>query len=120
MRLLLDEHFPASVATALRARGHDAVAVVERAGWRGLDDARLFVLACEEQRAVVTRDVKDFRPLALHALVSGHGHFGVVFVARSLGGRDPGPLLKALQELLAAHPAEGPGRNREFWLTSPQ
>ena len=59
MRFLLDEHISPRVASLLRERGHDAVAVTERHGLRGLPDRALLQVALEEDRALVTRDIRD-------------------------------------------------------------
>jgi predicted nuclease of predicted toxin-antitoxin system len=54
LRLLLDELCPASIAEGLRARGPDAVAIVERPELRNLTDEEVFAAARTERRAVVT------------------------------------------------------------------
>ena len=56
MRLLLDEHFSRHIAEQLRTRGHDAVAVGERADLAGLADDELFAAAQQERRAIVTEN----------------------------------------------------------------
>jgi predicted nuclease of predicted toxin-antitoxin system len=47
LKLLIDEHYPPSIAEQLRERGHDAVAVQEEADLRGMLDPDLLT---EEQR----------------------------------------------------------------------
>ena len=77
MKLLLDEMFPPRVAAELRARGHDVVAIKERDEWQSLPDPEVIALARTEQRAVVTTNLRDFRPL--HAELVAHdgaGHAG--------------------------------------------
>ncbi len=54
MKVLLDEMFSPDVARALRERGHNAVAVIERPHLVALDDVELFAAAQNEQRGVVT------------------------------------------------------------------
>ena len=80
MRFLLDEMYPASIAEGLRARDHDAVAVVERMELRNTPDADLFALAQAEKRAVVTENVGDFVVLANAYDGRGDAHYGIIFV----------------------------------------
>ena len=79
MRLLLDEMHAPSVAALLRDRGHDAVAVKERADLIGLPDDDLLRAATADQRAVVTEDVKGFA--VLHRRITGRSqqHAGLIF-----------------------------------------
>jgi len=82
VRLLLDEQLSAVIASTLRDRGHDVVAVQDpdRTDWRGLDDATLFELAQEQGRAIVTDNVVHFRALAQRCLDEGRDHFGVLYL----------------------------------------
>lgn len=70
-RLLLDEHYSEPIAVALRALGHDVVAVVAHADLRGASDPEVFRWAAEAGRRVVTENIKDFRPLLLDSMQSG-------------------------------------------------
>ncbi len=69
-KLLLDENISPRVALDLRDEGVDAVAVRDR-GLRGASDPEVFRTALEEERIVVTKNVRDFERLAgscaLHA-----------------------------------------------------
>lgn len=82
MKLLLDEQLSATIAQALRDRGHDVIAVQDgdREDWRGLDDAALFETAQQEGGAIVTDNVAHFRVLAQRQLDSGRSHFGILFL----------------------------------------
>ena len=117
MRLLLDEMFPASIAQALRAGGHDVVAVQDEPDLRQLSDPELFAAAQEAGRAVVTENVKDFVPL-----VAGHpgaGHFGLVLTTNRSFPRHResfvGALAAALGDFLVMHPGDQP-RSLVHWL----
>jgi hypothetical protein len=70
-RLILDEHYSAAIAHALRDLGHDVVAVVASDELRGSSDSELYRHATETGRRVVTENVKDFRPLLLAATAAG-------------------------------------------------
>lgn len=54
VRLLLDEMFSGEIASQLRARGHDVVAVVSDGEMAGLPDDAVLARAFEAGRAVVT------------------------------------------------------------------
>ncbi|MDY7104440.1 MAG: DUF5615 family PIN-like protein [Actinomycetota bacterium] len=79
MRLLLDEMHAPAVAEALRRRGHDVIAVKERAELVGAPDDELLVAATAEHRAVVTENVKDFAALDRSAAARGTLHAGLVY-----------------------------------------
>lgn len=116
MRLLLDEQLSKEIARALRELGDDVVAVQERSRWTGLSDDDVMDLARVEERAVVTNNVRDFRPRAAQAVLAGTGHHGMIFLpgAYRRTRRDIGRLIRALHDLLAANP--GGLENREAWL----
>lgn len=79
MKLLLDEMHAPRVAARLRDRGHDAVAVKERAELIGMSDEDLLRAATSDERAVVTENVKDFAPLHQHFAAAGQQHSGLIF-----------------------------------------
>ena len=79
MKLLLDEMHAPRVAARLRERGHDAVAVKERAELIGMSDEDLLRAATVDERAVVTENVKDFAPLHQYISAAGQRHSGLIF-----------------------------------------
>ena len=105
VRVLIDEMYTAEIASQLRARAHDAVAVHERSELGGTSDVALLRWAHAEGRAIVTENARDF--LLLHAafLRSGEAHSGIVLTsnARYPRGRESttGALIGALDMLLA-------------------
>lgn len=123
MRLLLDEHFSPEIARQLRSRGHDVVAVGERADLRGRPDRVHFAAQAAQRRAIVTRDLGDFRPLLAEALRSGARSYGLVCVPNrfSLGKKHVERLVRALDALLRAHPDDAAAiqHGGEFWLDDP-
>jgi predicted nuclease of predicted toxin-antitoxin system len=124
LRLLLDEHFSPEIARQLRARGHDVIAVGERDDLRGRSDRVHFASLPDQQRAIVTRDLGDFRPLLAQALRSGTQTYGLVCVPRrfSLSRKAIGRLVRALDALLASHAAADAAikRGGEIWLDDPR
>jgi Domain of unknown function (DUF5615) len=80
VRLLLDEQLPAAIADALRASGHDVVAVQERDELCGLPDAELFEVAQAERRAIVIENVPHFRTLAQRVYSQACSHHGLIYL----------------------------------------
>lgn len=119
MRLLLDEHFSPRIARELRARGHDVVAVAERSDLIGRSDASHLQAMAGEGRAILTESVGDYAPLARARVRDGGAHAGLVFTNPRRFGRSEegiGALVRALAELMAAHPEPLALESRELWL----
>jgi len=118
VKLLLDEQLSPSIARALRRRGHDVVAIKERPEWIQLSDDEVLALAIGERRAVVTNNLRDYRPRAAALVAAGSGHFGLIYVPADYRRtrRDTGRIVKALEKILAAEPGESGLTNREAWL----
>ena len=119
MRLLLDEMYPAAIAEQLRARGHDAEAVTERAELRSLPDDAVFAIAQQERRTVVTENIGDFSTIAGAADQRGSAHHGLILIdpAKYPRGhpRMIGRLITQLERLLNDHPANEATSSRH-WL----
>ena len=120
MKLLLDEMFSPLVAAELRARGHDAVAIKERGEWQSLSDPAVIALARTEQRAVVTSNLRDFRPLHAELVAPGEGHLGIVFVPASvrLTRAATGQIVAALEARLADYAGDEGLANGETWISA--
>jgi len=67
----------------LRQAGYDVIAVAERDDLVGRSDRAIFEIANSEQRALVTNNVKDFRPLASEWLAQGRLHGGLILLPSS-------------------------------------
>jgi uncharacterized protein DUF5615 len=123
LRLLLDEHFSPEIARQLRGRGYDVVAVSERPELRGRPDRVHFASLPDQQRAIVTRDLGDFRPLLAEALRRGTSTYGIVCVSHRfpMTRKDIGRLVGALAALLDANPAPDAiiKQGGEVWLEDP-
>ncbi|HVB26867.1 MAG TPA: DUF5615 family PIN-like protein [Mycobacteriales bacterium] len=123
MRLLLDEHLSPEIARQLRQRGHDVVAVSERADLRGRADRVHFASIPDQQRVIVTRDLADFRPMLAETLRHGRITYGLVCVPRrfTLNRAGIGRIVRALDALLVAHPQSDAvaALGGELWLDDP-
>lgn len=121
MKLMLDEMFPATIAQGLRDQhGHDVVAVAEREDLTGIPDADIFLAAQLEERAIVTENLRDFRPIAREWQAMGRVHFGLVMTTNRrfprAQSRTLGKLATALNHLLKAEVDRPVASNREIWL----
>ncbi len=106
MRALVDEQLSPRIAALLREAGHDVVAVAERADLVGSSDAALLEVAISEERAVITNNVKDFRPLAAARLAQGRSHAGLIFIpsTRTRTRAAIAVLAAAVENVLQEHP----------------
>lgn len=95
------------------------IAVGERPELRGLSDELQFAASPAEQRAIVTENVGDFRPLLAAAARAGTSNYGLVCVSARRFPRSKkaiGTMVRALEALLEEHPAVDGLRDRELWL----
>ena len=119
MKLLLDEMLSPAIARELRSRGHDVEAVAGDPDREALSDPEVLALARAEHRALVTNNLRDFRPPHHEAITpGGTGHFGMIFVP---GGyrrarADTGRIIAALEAILTHYPGDKDLANGEAWL----
>lgn len=119
MKLLLDEMLSPVIARELRARGNDVEAVAGHPDRETLSDPEVLALARAERRAVVTNNLRDYRPLHHEAIVpGGPGHFGMIFMPGSYcrTKADTGRIIAALEAKLAEYPGERDLANGGAWL----
>ena len=118
MRLLLDEHLSPAIAAGLRKRGHDVIAISEQERWMGLDDPAVLMRAVAENRAIVTNNVRDFRPLCAERLARGQNHPGLVLLSGTFRRTkaDGARIIDALHALLRDHVSDDALQDREIWL----
>ena len=106
MKALLDEQLSPRIAELLRNRGHDVRAVVDRRDLAGRSDRVILETASSEERAVITNNVKDFRPLAAERLARGEPHAGLILLpstrTRTRGAVEM--LANAIEQVLREHP----------------
>jgi Domain of unknown function (DUF5615) len=120
LRLALDELYAPRIAEELRARGHDVVAVLERADWRGLSDSVLFSVVAVEKRALVTENWAHFQRELDRAATIGLDPFGVLFTSRKGLPRSRntiGLFVRVLDDFLLRHPTDDALLNSSRWLS---
>jgi predicted nuclease of predicted toxin-antitoxin system len=104
--LLLDEHIPPQVARLLRRRGFDVVAMQE---WRGgiyvsRPDEEILLAAQQEQRTLVTYDVRSIPGLLARFLDAGTEHAGVILInQKTVPSQDVAGIARSLERLLRLH-----------------
>jgi predicted nuclease of predicted toxin-antitoxin system len=106
VKALLDEQLSPRIAELLRESGYDVVAVAERVELIGSVDAVLLEVATSEGRAVITNNVKDFRPLAAEFLARGRAHGGLILVSSNRVRTRAAivPLAAAIEKVFHDHP----------------
>ena len=106
MRALLDEQLSAEIARELRRRGCDVEAVTERRDLIGCPDEQLLELARREDRAIITNNIRDFRPIAAQALAQGSGHAGLILLpsTRTRNRAAIGQLATAIEAIMSTNP----------------
>lgn len=116
MKALLDEQLSVEIARELRGRGADVDAVTERPELIGASDEHLMEQAMQEDRAVITNNLRHFRPIAAHRLAQGRQHAGLILLpsnrARNRGAT--GALADPIGAVMRAHPDGIPGT--EHWI----
>jgi Protein of unknown function DUF82. len=81
LRLLLDANLsPRRIAARLREAGHDVLALAEDPSFEGLPDPEVLQLATSERRILVTRNSRDFAPLAREWAEAQRPHAGLILI----------------------------------------
>ncbi len=81
MRLLLDANLsPRGIAATLRKADHDVLALAEDAAFEGLPDPQVLEFAASKQRVLITRNSRDFAPLARQWAEAGRSHAGIILI----------------------------------------
>lgn len=81
-------------------------------------DEEVFKWATDQRRAVVTRNVRDYRPIHARYLSRNEAHFGLLLVPRrfSLSRAGFGRLTQALDELFKSCKDDRSLESTEYWL----
>ena len=110
--LLLDEDVRPLLADILRQRGYDAVHVLDLQR-TGKTDAEQLEYATNQQRAILTHNIRDFIRLNRQYRESGKEHFGIL-LSEQVSLRE---LLQRTLRFLGRRNAEEV-KNNFFWLTA--
>jgi len=106
-------------AREMRERGHDVGSVAGMPDRESLSDPEGLALARAEHRAIVTNNLRDYRPLHHEAIVpGGPGHFEMIFMPGSYRRTEAGTgrIITALEAKLVQYPGEDDLANGEEWL----
>jgi predicted nuclease of predicted toxin-antitoxin system len=116
VRAILDEQLSPQIAVLLRQTGYDVDAVAGREDLAGRSDRIIFEVACGEGRAVVTNNIKDFRPLAAEWLAQGRVHAGLILLpsTRTRTRNAIAAVAAAIENVLRDHPDGLSGSER--WI----
>ena len=116
MKVILDEQLSPQIATLLRKAGFDVEAVADREDLVGRSDRFILEVACREGRAVVTNNIKDFRPLAAEWLAQGRVHAGLIMLpsTRTRTRNTIAAVAGAIENVLRDHPDGLTGSER--WI----
>ena len=116
MKALLDEQLSVEIAQELRRRGADVEEVTERPDLLKASDERLMEVGMQEDRAVVTNNLRHFRPIAAQRLAQGKQHAGLVLLPsnRARNRAATGALADAIEAVMRANPKGIAGTER--WL----
>ena len=106
MRLLLDANLsPRRIGGPLRAGGHDVLALAEDATFEGLDDPLVLELAAQQSRILVTRNSRDFAPLAREWAEGQRSHAGMILIW-TLDHAQFGAIVAGVERLIGQWPTQ--------------
>lgn len=106
MRILLDAHVSGRrIGDALRAEGHDVLALDEDAELGALPDTDVLRLAASDRRILITFDHRHFAPLLRQWVEAGQTHHGCIIVY-GLDHGEFGLILRGIRRLLDERPRQ--------------
>jgi predicted nuclease of predicted toxin-antitoxin system len=115
LRVLLDAHVSnRRVGEPLRRSGHDVLALDQDEVLGSLTDEEVLALAVEEERVVITHNVRHFVPIVRSWIEAQRPHRGVILV--TLAHTDYGAILRGLERAFAARPDQDDWVDRAEFL----
>ena len=93
--------------------------IADHPGWVSALRSEVLALARTERSAVVTNNLRDYRPLHSDAITpGGPGHFGMIFMPGTYRRtkEDTGRIIAALEAKLTEYPGDEDLENGECWL----
>ena len=107
------------IARELTARGYDVQSVAGHPDREALSDPEVLALARAERRAIVTNNVRDFRPMHVEAVMpGGSGHYGMIFMSGNYRRTkdDIGRIVAVLEAKINQYRGDDGLANAEDWL----
>jgi hypothetical protein len=103
VRVLLDVHVSSRhVGRSLARAGHDILALDQDETLSRLADEEVLALAVEQERIVITHNVRHFVPIVRSWAEARRNHHGLILV--TLAHTDYGAILRRLEQAFAARP----------------
>jgi hypothetical protein len=123
VRLLLDEMWSPAIASELRKRGFDAIAIGETehaSRYAGIPDHDVLARAQQDRRTIVTDNVSDYEQARRDWEARGNPHHGLIYALnppfnRHRGGA-VGQMVRALEQFFASPPAQADRFSRIHFL----
>jgi hypothetical protein len=116
--LVLDNHYPAVVATRLCEAGFH-VATAHELECADFDDEQLLEECTRTGRTLLSNNAVDFIPIARQWQAQGRSHSGIVLTSDATFPRHRaavGALISALTALMSAHDGDEALADRVIWL----
>jgi Domain of unknown function (DUF5615) len=115
VRAILDKQLSPQIAVLLRQAGYD-VDAADREDLVGRSDRNILDVACSAGRAVVTNNIKGFRPLAAEWLAQGRVQAGLILMpsTRTRSRNAIAAVAAAIERVLRDHPDGVSGSER--WI----
>lgn len=103
MRVLLDAHISSRhIGRGLTKAGHDVLALDQDEALSRLPDEEVLALATEQERIVVTHNVRDFVPIARRWAEARRSHHGLILL--TVPSTEYGEILGQLTQTFADRP----------------
>lgn len=104
MRLLLDAHVSGPrVGRALEDAGHDVRALDQEPELEGLADEDVLALGAQEQRVLITHNIRDFPEIVREWMEAQRPHTGVILVY-GIDHREFQLMIDGIGRMLDLHP----------------
>ena len=124
MKVLLDEMWSPVIASQLRRRDHDVVAITEpeySGRYAGIPDDEVFDKAQEDGRTIVTDNISDYERVRADWESRGEPHNGLIYALnppfdRNRGEAVIGHMVRSLDHFLASDEAQAEPFNRMHYL----
>jgi predicted nuclease of predicted toxin-antitoxin system len=111
VRLLLDANLsPQRIGGPLRDAGHDVLALADDAAYEGLADPGVLELAAAEERVLITRNSRDFTPLAREWAEAQRTHAGMILIW-TLDHSQFAPIIAGVERILDRWPRQDQWRD---------